>query len=218
MARIKCTNPHCGHEYFRPFVTSLKYACKAFYLCPSCSQKRTLVFSENMTNDVLLRLPHRQYVWTFPRALRVFFKHDRKLFGEVSRLIFQMIQSFYNEAAGKKIRTAAVLCFQTAGDFLRFNSLYHGMVLEGGFDEEGNFVFIPFDNLDKMSEYFRRMIIKFFLDKKLINERFARNLLTCSSDMQVIAVIMDPIEIRTILRHLVKIGRSPPGLNHSCLK
>jgi len=52
------------------------------------------------------------------------------------------------------------------------------MVLEGGFDEEGNFVFIPFDNLDKMSEYFRRMIIKFFLDKKLINERFARNLLT----------------------------------------
>ena len=61
--------------------------------------------------------------------------------------------------------------------FLRFNSHYHGMVLEGGFDEEGNFVFIPFDNLDKMSEYFRRMIIKFFLDKKLINERFARNLL-----------------------------------------
>ncbi len=178
MARIKCTNPHCGHEYFRPFVASLKYACKAFYLCPSCSQKRTLVFSENMANDVLLRLPHRHYVWTLPRALRVFFKHDRKLFGEVSRLIFQMIQTFYNEAAGKRIRTAAVLCFQTAGDFLRFNSLYHGMVLEGGFDEEGNFVFIPFDNLDKMSEYFRRMIIKFFLDKKLINERFSRNLLT----------------------------------------
>jgi len=54
---------------------------------------------------------------------------------------------------------AAVLCFQMAGDFLRFNSLYHGMVLESGFDEEGNFVFIPFDNLDKISEYFRRMII-----------------------------------------------------------
>ncbi len=85
-----------------------------------------------------------------------------------------MIQSFYNEAAGKKIRTAAVLCFQTAGDFLRFNSLYHGMVLEGGFDEEENFVFIP--DLYKMSEYFRRMVIKFFLGKKLINERFSETL------------------------------------------
>ncbi|MQY56966.1 hypothetical protein GH140_02070, partial [bacterium] len=89
-----------------------------------------------------------------------------------------MIQAFYNEAAGKEIKTAAVISFQTAGDFLRFNSHYHGIVLEGGFDEEGNFVFIPFGNLDKMSEYFRRMIIKFFLDKKLINERFAQNLLT----------------------------------------
>jgi len=131
-----------------------------------------------MVNDVLLLLPHRQYVFTLPKCLRVFFRHDRKLFGEVSRLIFQMIQSFYNEVAGKAIRTASVISFQTVGDFLRFNSHYHGIILEGGFDEEGNFAFIPFGNFDKMSEYFRRMIIKFFLDKKLINERFAQNLLT----------------------------------------
>ncbi len=172
IARIRCLNPECGYDFFVPF------SCKGFYLCPSCSQKRTLLFSENMVNDVLLLLPHRQYVFAIPKCLRVFFKHDRKLFGEVSRLIFQMIQSFYNEAAGKNIRTASVISFQTAGDFLRFNSHYHGIVLEGGFDEEGNFVFIPFGNLDKMSEYFRRMIIKFFLDRKLINESFAQNLLT----------------------------------------
>ena len=36
IARIKCTNPNCGHEYFRPFVASLKGACKSWYLCPSC--------------------------------------------------------------------------------------------------------------------------------------------------------------------------------------
>jgi len=172
IARIRCLNPECGYDFFVPF------SCKGFYLCPSCSQKRTLLFSENMVNDVLLLLPHRQYVFAIPKCLRVFFKYDRKLFGEVSRLIFQMIQSFYNEAAGKTIRTASVISFQTAGDFLRFNSHYHGIVLEGGFDEEGNFVFIPFGNLDKMSEYFRRMIIKFFLDRKLINESFAQNLLT----------------------------------------
>ncbi|MBW8003934.1 MAG: hypothetical protein FVQ80_18385 [Planctomycetes bacterium] len=74
--------------------------CKGFYLCLSCSQKRTLLFSENMVNDVLLLISHRQYVFAIPKCLCVFFKHDQKLFGEVSRLIFQMIQSFYNEAAG----------------------------------------------------------------------------------------------------------------------
>ena len=36
----------------------------------------------------------------------------------------------------------------------------------------------------------------------------------CGADMKVIAVIQDPDELRRILRHLVKIGRSPPGFDH----
>ena len=54
IARIRCTNPECGHDYFRPF------SCKGFYLCPSCGQKRTLLFGEHLTNEVLLNLPHRR--------------------------------------------------------------------------------------------------------------------------------------------------------------
>jgi hypothetical protein len=34
----------------------------------------------------------------------------------------------------------------------------------------------------------------------------------CHAPMNVIAVITDPDEVKKILRHLVKIGRSPPGL------
>lgn len=33
----------------------------------------------------------------------------------------------------------------------------------------------------------------------------------CGGDMKVIAIVGDPDELRRILRHLVKIGRSPPG-------
>jgi hypothetical protein len=39
----------------------------------------------------------------------------------------------------------------------------------------------------------------------------------CGSEMKLIAVITDPAEVRTILRHLVKIGRSPPGLDAGAL-
>ena len=39
----------------------------------------------------------------------------------------------------------------------------------------------------------------------------------CGSEMRLIAVITDPAEVRTILRHLVKIGRAPPGLDASAL-
>ncbi len=52
------------------------------------------------------------------------------------------------------------------------------LVLEGGFDEEGNFVYIPFSSLQKMTEYFRRKVINLFLKDEMINEDFARNLLS----------------------------------------
>lgn len=75
----RCTNPECGlvgafgtcspmhpgHDYFRPF------SCKGFYLCPSCSRKRTILFAEHLTNEVLLNLPHRQFVFTMLKALRL---------------------------------------------------------------------------------------------------------------------------------------------------
>jgi hypothetical protein len=33
----------------------------------------------------------------------------------------------------------------------------------------------------------------------------------CGAEMKVVAVIEDPDELKRILRHLIKIGRSPPG-------
>ena len=35
----------------------------------------------------------------------------------------------------------------------------------------------------------------------------------CRSPMKVLAVITDPGEVKNILRHLVKTGKSPPGLD-----
>jgi len=53
VARIRCSNPECRLEYFRPF------SCRGFHLCPSCSQKRSLLFSEYLDEQLLLALPHR---------------------------------------------------------------------------------------------------------------------------------------------------------------
>jgi hypothetical protein len=171
IARIQCTNPDCRNEYFRPF------SCKSFYFCPSCSQKRTLLFSEYMNERLLLGLPHRQFVFTVPRILRPYFRHNRWLFSEVSRLIFATVQHFYTKAATRPVKTGMVLAYQTAGEFFRFNPHWHSIVLEGGFAEAGSFVHIPLGNLDRMSEYFRRLIIKFFLENKLISPRVATSLI-----------------------------------------
>ena len=106
IARIKCTNLVCDHEYFRPF------SCKSWYLCPSCHQKRLLLLSEHLSENVLLTLPHSQLVLSMPKALRIYFKNDRNLFADVSKIIFAIINDYYNEASQTPLKTGAIISYQ----------------------------------------------------------------------------------------------------------
>jgi len=77
-----------------------------------------------------------------------------------------------------KIRTGMVIAHQTFGDILKWNPHFHAILLEGGFDKEGSFVYLPFSGLEKRDEYFRRSVVRFFTERKLISVHFARNLLS----------------------------------------
>jgi hypothetical protein len=171
VARIRCSNPECRHEYFRPF------SCKGFFLCPSCSQKRTLLFAEYLDEQLLLALPHRQFVFTMPKALRVFLRHDRRLFADLARLIFNLIAEFYSTAAGKPIATGAVVAYQPFGDSLRFNPHFHALIMEGGFDSAGQFYYLPIHDTARLAECLRRRTIGLFLKLGLIAQQFAETLL-----------------------------------------
>lgn len=89
-----------------------------------------------------------------------------------------MISDFYRAVAGSEIDTGMVIAHQTFGDMLRWNPHFHAILLEGGFDEDGTFVYLPFSGLEKMTEYFRRIVLRFFTERKLLSEQFARNLLS----------------------------------------
>ena len=236
-ACIRCTNPECGHDYFRPF-----------------------------------------------------FRHDRRLFAEVSRLIYEILREFYHEAAGSPLFTGMVIGHQSFGDQLRWNPHFHAIVSDGGFDK-GRVLFHT-----KHSEYFKQNLqmfdaLDFFAELtqhippkglQLIRryglyasrtkgrrhdmpwvaarapegwkathrhpadaeglgyeplwdeeeelgvnprKRAGARLLAkvyevdpfvcpkCGAEMKVIAVIEVPDELRRILRHLVRIGRAPPGFD-----
>ena len=76
-ARVKCED--CGHEYL------LAYSCKRRHFCPSCHQKRVVEFGEWLCTEVLKYVPHRQWVFSIPKRLRIYFMYDRKLLTKLSR-------------------------------------------------------------------------------------------------------------------------------------
>jgi hypothetical protein len=60
----------------------------------------------------------------------------------------------------------------------RSNSHSHALILEGGFDAEGQFIFLPIHDTQKLAECFRRRVIGLFLRKNLIAESFSEMLLS----------------------------------------
>jgi hypothetical protein len=71
-----------------------------------------------------------QFVFTLPKALRIFLRHDQRLFAVLSRLIFSLIAEFHFTAAGRPITTAALVAYQPFADFNpHFHTLPGGWVL-----------------------------------------------------------------------------------------
>jgi len=162
VARILCDD--CGDSYFRPF------SCKTFHLCPSCDQKRTLLYAEFLAENLLLDLPHRQFVFTIPKILRPWFKSNRRLFGEVSRLIFSRLSEFFSLAAGCNLQCACVVSYQSFGEFAHFHPHWHVLVLEGGFTEHDRFVYLPLGADEGLLKVWREVMLNLFLKMSFIDQ------------------------------------------------
>ena len=50
------------------------------------------------------------------------------------------------------------------------------VTLEGGFDNEGTFFYIPFASLQSMGEVFRCRVIKLLVEREILNPDFAQDL------------------------------------------
>ncbi len=92
---LECGDPHygfariycdaCGHDYL------LAYSCKTRYFCPSCHQKRVLLYADWVEENVLAPVAHRQYVFTVPKLLRPAFGRQRAWLGELCRIAARML-------------------------------------------------------------------------------------------------------------------------------
>ena len=108
-ARVRCDT--CRHEYL------LAFSCKGRYFCPSCHQKRVLQCGNWMADEVLAPVPHRQYVFTVPKMLRVYFRRDRRLLGKRSQCAADALKTLFR-ATGKDPTAVPgiIMVIQTYGD------------------------------------------------------------------------------------------------------
>ena len=168
-ARVRC--PDCGEEFF------VAFSCRQRSCCPSCDQKRSLLLGHRLKDEVLADVPHRQWVFTIPKRLRVYFRYDRKLLGKLCRAAYDTVcEVFRMEIDGDCGLPAMVGAVQTFGDLIHWHSHIHAIVPDGVFTDSGYFVHIPDIWKHRAIEIWQEKVFDFLLD-------------ACKIDMEVVANI-----------------------------
>jgi len=134
-ARVRCED--CGKEHF------VAFSCKQRLFCPSCAQKRILELATHTQEEVCEKVPHRQFVFTIPKRLRIFFRYDRELLKELPKLAWELVREIYQVVVKREDAIPGMIAtVQTFGELAHFHPHVHTVVTDGVFTPDGTF--IPF--------------------------------------------------------------------------
>jgi len=133
--RLRCES--CGDE--RP----IPFSCKGRSVCTSCSGRRMADTAARWVDRVIPTIPTRQWVVSFPFALRYVLAYDHLLCSEVLRLFLHSIFASLRRRArselgltgpSRRLKCGAVTALQRFGDGLRLNLHIHSIVLDGVYE------------------------------------------------------------------------------------
>lgn len=131
----KCVNG-CGALKVVP------YSCKHRTICPTCTGKRMNETAIHLTENVLPHVPWRQWVVTFPMALRHWLAANHDLANLVHRIVIRMITSYYVTMAKERgvndPLPGGMTFVQRFGDGLRLHHHLHILMMEGVYSTDSS--------------------------------------------------------------------------------
>ncbi|MBD3243516.1 MAG: hypothetical protein GF331_23195 [Chitinivibrionales bacterium] len=132
---------------------------------------RALMLGLRLNAQVFDSVPHRQWVLTVPKRLRVYFRYDRSLLGKKCQAAYGAVCDVYGlePDAGNGV-PAMVAAVQSFGDLLNWQPHAHCLVPEGVFLDTGEFVPLPDAQLRKAEEFWRERVFRLLLDSHKIDE------------------------------------------------
>ena len=132
-ARLRCTD--CAFERFVPF------SCKGRGFCPSCGGRRMTECAARLVDEVLPRVPVRQWVLSLPYRLRYLLAWDHALARAVLGVYVRVLLGFQRHRARRHAvrdgRSGCVTVIQRFGGGLNLNLHFHTLLFDGVFFAEG---------------------------------------------------------------------------------
>ena len=131
----------------------ISLSCKLRCICPSCHQKRELLWADWAGEELLEKVPHRQVALTIAKRLSVFFRYDRRLLGDLAACSWRAVRLYFRIYFERgDIVPGAIGFISTAGELLNFHPHIHILLTDGGFLPDGTFRHMPYFDSDNVPE------------------------------------------------------------------
>ena len=168
-ARVRC--PRCREEFFVPF------SCRVRCFCPSCHQKRAMEKAGWVAEHVCAEVAHRQFVLTIPKRLRITFRFEHRLLGELCRAAARTLITVYRAASGRPDAVPGMVgAIQTFGQLVHFHPHMHALVTEGVFLPEGTFMPLPKLATEPFLRLWEQEVFALLLAEGKISEEVVANI------------------------------------------
>jgi hypothetical protein len=137
-----------------------------------------LQFGAWVAEEVLAPVPHRQYVFTVPKILRVYFRNGHRLLGKLSQCAYAAVKTAVQAVIKAQAAVPGVIIsIQTFGDLVNFHPHLHALVADGAFGPTGWVYALPRVDCRALEQLFRHRVLQMLLPERRIDEALVRKLL-----------------------------------------
>lgn len=185
-ARMRCDG--CTQAYLLAF----SWQCR--YFCPSCYAKRLTIWTQ----------------W-----LETTFLYRRRLLGKIARVAARTVTAAIRTLTGERdLAVGIVFCLQRHCSLANWHPHLHLLVTEGGFQPDGTFVSWPVRDNARLTETFRRAVLRLFVRLELFAEDQASGMLPRpDSEFHVQTAVWVPENDRAFATRLARYyARNPVAL------
>ena len=145
----------------------IPFSCKARGLCPSCNTRTMVQTASHLVENVLPRLPFRQFVMSFPMRIRHYLETHQILqvilkivVDEIRKTLISCSPNVPNPQIG------AISFIQYFGNTLNYHPHFHLVVADGIFSNEQGLLFhkaaLTPDDVEDAQERIQRRVLRYF--------------------------------------------------------
>jgi hypothetical protein len=170
----------------------------------------------HLTDEIVEKVPLRQWVFTLPKRFRIFVRFDRSLLGKLCSLAYETVREFLSNELGDETAVPGMCAVcQSWGDLLNWNTHVHAICSDGVFLPSGTFV--PMKNTDTTAvvDIWKEKVFSLLLAEKKITPDVVESMRQWKHSGFSVhsSVCIEKDDTEALRRVAQYIGRSPMSLS-----